>query len=218
MSPASRTSFIIISLLFRSNPKNKVVFWKKEENNMSIWSALAKIFGAKDAKRNSIKIKSVHIDFPFELEAIGGIYTFKLDRKVDIIGTRRFPSENKEREFILHVTFKRGFKTDGASAPDIFTCLVPHFQEKNDLYNSAPFVHDGLYVWGGKVTGLDKKLSREECDDFLREIWGIAGMSRPIRGIADKGIEFVAGSKDHWGEQSDTLDCKYQFVTKWEYR
>ena len=185
---------------------------------MGIWSFLSSIFGAKNEKRNSITVQSVKQDYPFELEDNKKMFWFTKDCKIDVIGTRRFPSEGKERQFILHVTFKKGFMTDGASAPDIFGCVVPHYKEGNDLYNAAPFIHDGLYVWGGEVTGLDKKLNREECDDILREIWKKAGMGRKIRGCADFGIELFAGSKSHWGQQSDDLDCKHLFVTKWEYR
>lgn len=186
---------------------------------MRFWSWLSSIFGKKNEERNSITIQSVCIDQPFELENNHGkMFFFLKDAKVDVVGTRRFPSEKKEREFILHVTFKKDFQTDGASAPDIFSCVVPHYKEGNDLYNAAPFIHDGLYAWGGVVNGIDKKLSREECDDILREIWKKAGMGRKIRGCADLGVEAFAGSEDHWGEMSDNLMCRHLFVTKWEYR
>jgi len=186
---------------------------------MGIWSFFSRKFNKKDAKRNSITVKAVYQDYPFDLDNNNGkIFTFNRGCPLDVVGVRHFPAEGIEREFMMSVMFKKGFQTDGASAPDIFKCVVPHYKDGNDLYNAAPFIHDGLYVWGGEVQGLDENLSREECDDFLREIWGLAGMKREIRGIADKGIEFVAGSEDHWGPNSDDLQCKHLFVAKWQYR
>ncbi|MCQ2092684.1 MAG: DUF1353 domain-containing protein [Fibrobacter sp.] len=185
---------------------------------MGIWSALSKLFGSKNEKRNSITVQDVEIPYPFQLDDNGKMFWFTKDCKVNVYGTRRFPSQGVERKFVMRVTFKEKFMTDGASAPDIFGCVVPHYKEGNDLYNAAPFIHDGLYVHGGEVFGLDKKLSREECDDILREIWKKAGMGRKIRGCADFGIELFAGSSKHWGKSSDDLDCGYLFVAKWEYR
>lgn len=184
---------------------------------MGLWSALSKLFGSKNEERNSITVQTVDIPYPYQLDDNGKMYWFTKDCKVNIFGTRRFPSKGIERKFVLRVTFKNQFMTDGASAPDFCSCVVPHYKDGDDIYNTAPFVHDGLYVWGGEVQGLDGKLSREECDDILREVWRKSGMGRKIRGTADYLIEKFAGSKSHWGQQSDDLDCKHLFVAKWEY-
>lgn len=104
--------------------------------------------------------------------------------------------------------------SDGASAPAFAKRFVPDIKKGDDVYNAAPFIHDGLYMLAGQTDGC--KLSREECDDILRCIWRIAGMSRLVAGAADLGIQVFAGSSDHWG--NDSNNCKHLFEAKFEYR
>ena len=104
--------------------------------------------------------------------------------------------------------------SDGASAPSFAQWLVPDIKKGNDVYNSAPFIHDGLYMYKGTINGAD--LTREECDDILRGIWRISGMDRVVAGAADLGIKAFAGSSSHWGNDSNS--CKHLFIAKFEYR
>lgn len=67
----------------------------------------------------------------------------------------------------------------------------------------APFIHDGLYMLKGDVDGGVESLVREECDDFLRGIWRLAGMNRGIAAAADKGILAAASGDEHWGNDSE---------------
>ena len=61
--------------------------------------------------------------------------------------------------------------SDGASAPEYAKSFVSDVKKGDDVYNSAPFIHDGLYMHKGTIDGAD--LTREECDDVLRGIWRI---------------------------------------------
>ena len=164
--------------------------------------------------RNSITVNDITIDFPLEFEGNGKMYFFKLDRYVYVKGTRFTKADGKIRDFLLTCLFKRGFMSDGASAPTFAQIFVPDIKKGNDVYNSAPFIHDGLYMYSGTIDGAD--LTREECDDILRGIWTISGMDRVIAGAADLGIKVFAGSSEHWG--NDSNNCKHLFKAKLEYR
>jgi len=164
--------------------------------------------------RNSITVESVEIDYPLVFEGNGKMYFFKLDRYVYVKGSRYTKADKKFRDFMLTVRFRRGFMSDGASSPSFAQSFVPDIKKGDDVYNAAPFIHDGLYMHRGETDGC--KLSREECDDILRGIWRIAGMSRLVAGAADLGIQIFAGSSEHWG--NDSNNCKHLFEAKFEYR
>lgn len=182
---------------------------------MGISSFFSSLFGGKSKKadKNSITVDSVSQDYPLEFDG-NKTYWFTKDCIVYVKGSRYTKSDKTTRKFLMTCTFKKGFMTDGASAPDIFGCVVPHIKEGNDTYNAAPFIHDGLYILRGEIDGAN--LNREECDDILRGIWRCANMSRVIAGIADVGIHLVAGSSKHWGD--DALDCKHLFKAKFKYQ
>ena len=163
--------------------------------------------------RDSINVKAVEMDRPLVFEG-KDVYYFTRDCYVYVKGSRYIKSENKERDFMMTCLFKRGFLTDGASAPAFAKSFVPDIKKGDDVYNSAPFIHDGLYMYRGTIDGAD--LTREECDDFLRGIWRISGMSRVVAGAADVGVYLFAGSPEHWG--NDGNDCKHLFEAKFEYR
>ena len=164
--------------------------------------------------RNSITVNDVTIDFPLVFDGNSKMYFFKLDRYVYVKGTRYTKADGKTRDFLLTCLFKKGFMSDGASAPTFAQFIVPDIKKGNDVYNSAPFIHDGLYMYKGDINGAD--LTREECDDILRGIWRISGMDRVVAGAADLGIKVFAGSSSHWG--NDSNNCKHLFVAKFEYR
>ena len=67
--------------------------------------------------RNSITVDDVTIDFPLVFEGNGKMYFFKLDRYVYVKGTRYTKADGKTRDFLLICLFKKGFMSDGASAP-----------------------------------------------------------------------------------------------------
>ena len=163
--------------------------------------------------RNAITVEAVEMDRPLVFEG-KDVYCFKRDGYVYVKGTRYTKADGKERNFMMTCLFKRGFLTDGASAPAFAKMFIPDIKTGDDVYNSAPFIHDGLYMQKGVIDGAD--LTREECDDVLRGIWRIAGMNRLIAGAADLGIYLFAGSPDHWGD--DYNNCKHCFNAKFEYR
>ena len=167
-----------------------------------------------DLTEDAITVKEITIDFPLVFDGNGKMYFFKFDRYVYVKGTRFTKEDGKTRDFLLTCLFKKGFMTDGASAPDFAQSFVPNIKNGDDVYNSAPFIHDGLYMHQGCINGAN--LSREECDDILRGIWRISGMSRVVAGAADAGIKFFAGSSEHWG--NDSNNCKHLFKAKFEYR
>lgn len=165
---------------------------------MSIFGFLKDLFTGKlfQKDENSVTVTGVRMlsDLCFEKK---DCYCFSSDCKVEVSGTRHEKSKKGEYKFVLTCVFKKGFTSDGASAPDFAKKWVPSVKEGNDLYNIAPFIHDGLYGLKGTVDGAD--FTRDECDDILRGIWRESGMDRAIAGAADVGIHLVAGSDDHWG-------------------
>ena len=165
-------------------------------------------------ERNSITVDDVSMDFPLVFDGNGKMYFFKLDRYVYVKGTRYTKLDKKSRPFLLTCRFRRGFMSDGASAPEFAKMFVPDVKKGDDVYNAAPFIHDGLYMYQGNINGLN--MTREECDDILRGIWRIADMSRVVAGAADVGVHVFAGSPTHWG--NDSNNCKHLFEAKFEYR
>lgn len=153
------------------------------------------------------------MDRPFVFEG-KGVYHFTRDRNVYVKSSRYINSENRERNFMMTCLFKRGFLTDGASAPAFANSFVPDIKKGEEVDNSAPFIHDGLCMYRGVID--DANLTREECDDFLRCILRISGMLRAVASAADVGVKFFVGSSDHWG--NDCNNCKHLFEAKFENR
>jgi len=182
---------------------------------MSILSWLRNLFLGSAAKnnRNSITVDAIEMDRPLVFEG-DKVYHFKRDCYVYVKGSRYTKSNNKSTKFMMTFLFKRGFMSDGASAPAFAKEFVPDVKKGDDVYNAAPFIHDGFYMVKGRIKGAN--LSREECDDVLRGIWRIAGMSRAVAGAADLGIQVFAGSSEHWG--NDYNNCKHLFVATYEKR
>lgn len=148
---------------------------------------------------SSITVTEVDPNFQFCFEK-KSCYCFTKDCTVRIKGTRTLKKGATPKKFEMTCVFKKGFTTDGASAPEFAKFIVPAVKEGDDIYNAAPFIHDGLYMYKGKIDGAE--LTRDECDDILRGIWRISGMSRTVAGVADLGTHVVAGSSDHWGNAS----------------
>lgn len=121
--------------------------------------------------------------------------------------------EKDEKEWmVLQFALLQGFKCDGASIPWAFRWFLPSWAEEGcgfsaDTYNIGSAIHDGLYIHKG--FGL---LSREECDDVLRGIWRLSGISRFKAGVADKCVEWFAGGGKHWGNDSYDVADKFTMV------
>jgi hypothetical protein len=151
--------------------------------------------------------------------------------EVDIERFTRFDSGKKKwHKARLYVTFKRGFKTNGTSAPKFFQTELPAYlpmvKGNADIYNLAAFVHDGLYACHGEIAekGIpneknDKRrhtLARRECDNLLSGIWRISDFVDDITAkIAEKGVNLFAGGPEHW--DNDELRCKENFNVTIEY-
>lgn len=180
----------------------------------SIVEFFKKLFKKKDA--DSITVNGVYIDddgFLFEKVENGNYYLFVKDCSVRLLGNRHFASDSSDRNFEMVCKFKKGFKSDGASAPLFAQKFLPDVKVGDDVYNAAPFIHDGLYMWKGCVDGF--RLNREECDDILRGTWRCSGVGRIVAGIADVGIQLFAGAESHWGD--DSLNCKHCFEISMRY-
>ena len=47
--------------------------------------------------------------------------------------------------------------SNGASAPLFAQKFLPDVKVGDDIYNAAPFIHDGLYMWKGCFDGVRLK-------------------------------------------------------------
>ena len=152
--------------------------------------------------------------------------------EVDIERFTRFDNNDKKKwhKARLYVTFNKGFKTNGTSAPKFFQTELPAYlpmvKGNADVYNLASFVHDGLYACNGNIEekGMsDKKsdkrrhtLTRRECDNILSGIWKKSGFVDGITAeFAEKGVNLFAGGPEHW--DNDEYQCKDNFYVKIEY-
>ena len=113
------------------------------------------------------------------------------------MGKDGFVSTAKIR-FCGDATDGQGFRCDGLSVPRLLRWFLPSWDERNGLYNVAGAVHDWLYTTGGNF-GM---FTREECDDIFRGLLRESGKSRFKAGCADKAVEWFAGNKRHWGNDS----------------
>lgn len=194
-----------------------VFIQKKEEVAMNIIYSIVDFFKNLFKKKDtdSITVNGVYVDdgFSFEKAQNGNYYLFVKDCSVRLLGNRHFASDSSNRNFEMVCKFKKGFKSDGASAPLFAQKFLPDVKVGDDVYNAAPFIHDGLYMWKGCIDGV--RLKREECDDILRGTWRCSGVGRIVAGIADIGIQFFAGSEIHWGD--DSLNCRHCFEISMRY-
>lgn len=113
------------------------------------------------------------------------------------LGKDGFVSTAKIR-FCGESTDCQGFRCDGLSVPRLLRWFLPSWDERNGLYNVAGAVHDWLYATKGNC-GM---FTREECDDVFRGLLRESGKSRFKAGCADKAVEWFAGNKRHWGNDS----------------
>jgi hypothetical protein len=113
---------------------------------------------------------------------------------------------------ILELTFSfhEGFRCDGLSVPCAFRWFLPSWDSKNALYNVAGALHDWLYATKGYSI-----LRREECDDIFRGLLRESGIGRFKAGCADKAVEWFAGGKNHWGNDSYQIADKCSMVVRY---
>lgn len=159
------------------------------------------------AKRNEIHVKGVTMLSPLNEQ---GSRPYTIPRGSFYVDAERDYHDGEPPERIRLTFAYDGVKTDGASTFWPVSLLVPQWRPGDDKYNAAPLAHDLLYVNKGVVYDFGPdggncrpvrtiQLSREECDDVLRGMWRLWGMSRFLAGAADKAIEWFAGCPCHWG-------------------
>ena len=100
--------------------------------------------------------------------------------------------------FCGEATDGRGLHIDGLSIPFLLRWFLPSWDERNCIYNVAGAFHDWLYATKGNF-GM---FIREECDDIFRGLLRCSGINRFKAGCADKAVEWFAGGKSHWGNDS----------------
>ena len=71
------------------------------------------------------------------------------------------------------IRIPKGFETDLASIPRIFTPLIT----KNGKHRRAAIVHDYLYSVRGRLPS-GEVLNRKQCDDLFREALSVCGVKR----------------------------------------
>lgn len=138
-------------------------------------------------------------------------------------GTRKDDSHVLQRDFGLLATadyrgslveiifsFKEGIHIDGLTVPWGLQWFLPRWDDKNQLYNAAGAAHDCLYATGGYY-GMFK---REECDDIFRGIMRESGIGRIKAGCADKAVEWFAGGKKHWNNDSYGVADKFKVTMR----
>lgn len=138
----------------------------------------------------SVSVKSVNVlNQPKVTDNAPHVYEETCNIDVEVV--------KADVSIILSFQLIKGFMVDGASVPWVFSWFLPKWDKDNFLYNAGSSIHDGLYIHKGF-----KIFSREECDDILRGIWRLSGISRFKAGVADKCIEWFAGGDGHWGNDS----------------
>lgn len=169
------------------------------------------------AKRNEIHVQCVAILSPFKVD---GKRPYTLGRGSFYVDCLRDYHDGEPQEHI-RITFSYdGVKVDGASTFWPVSLLVPPWRDGDDLYNAAPTAHDMLYIRKGVIHDLGPddgkchmvrttQLSREECDDILRGMWRVWGMSRRLAGAVDKAVEWFAGGNAHWGNDGYNVSDKF---------
>lgn len=111
------------------------------------------------------------------------------------------------------ILLRDGFFCDGLSVPSLFQFFLPSWDDNNSLYNLAGCIHDYLYSVKGKTRVMT--FTREECDDIFRGILRCSGISRFKAGVADKCVEWFAGSDKHFGNDPYNLKnhCNWYIST-----
>lgn len=186
-----------------------------------------------DTRNNEIKVNDIKIIDRFIFDPVdqGDTIELKANAHIQLDITRTAQNiDTKPKKAILDVFFKKGFKTNGASAPEKFRGIIHPYIAMDDedahKYNAAAFTHDGLYAWEGVIEEYGMKsveenkdwhtLTRSECDDILRGVWRESHfVGRFAASAGDLGVMLAAGGPDHWGH--DDLKCKPFFSAKIKY-
>lgn len=189
----------------------------------SVKSTISGLFNNSDAKNNEIKVNDVKIINHFVFDSVDEGSTIKLkeNASIELKITRKANSLGKSpKKATLHIAFKKGFKTDGASVPKKFRGIMPTYIAKDDecahIYNAAAFVHDGLYAYKGVIkeymipSDEENKpyhtLERNECDDILEGLWKKSGfVNNVVASLGKLAVFLVAGGPDHWGHEDENM-------------
>lgn len=99
----------------------------------------------------------------------------------------------------LHFNIYKDCWYNGASNPLNWPIKNYYSEAKKD---SCGLGHDLLYAWGGEVKGFDRKLTREESDDYIRGAMREANFTRFQAGCVDKAVELFASN--HYGKEHDS--------------
>ena len=168
----------------------------------------------KNEGRDSITVKKVNTKKGFVFDDVKPGKTIVLKEDADFtLDVIRYTAKSKgqKKKYYkakIQVHFCKGLCTDGATTANIpiINKVLPPYKQKDNVYNAAPFIHDGLYMKTGKIDGAT--LSKEECDDILRGIWRESKeVNRRLAGLADKAVELFAGSDAHW-KYDESKNCK----------
>lgn len=106
-------------------------------------------------------------------------------------------SHRGNSKYVIVITLKAGFSSDGASVPLAFQWILPAWSKTNELMNVAALLHDALY--GERGFNL---LAREECDDLYRGALRVAGLPRYKASVVDMALYVAGWTRDHWGDLS----------------
>ena len=218
----------------------------------TIKSAISSRIEEAETRTDEIKVKDVKICSRFVFEG-DSVYVYNDDCIKELnkdntdfvicltrdakfeIDIKRFTRLNNESEkkwynARLYVVFKKGFKTDGTSAPKFFQNILPSCRAMDDdssqVYNLAAFVHDGLYACNGEIKekgapgneSVERrcKLTRHECDNILADLWTKSGLVSDLTAnLAEVGVNLAAGGKEHWN--NDSYKCRDDFSVEIEY-
>lgn len=134
-------------------------------------------------------VKATEIKFKITKYAGENVYALKKGR---------FVIETLGGSYI--VEFADNTLTDGASVPDIFSCVREGWYD-GTLRDVGAIVHDFLYTIKGECLG--KKLSRRECDIILQNIDLFTGATTKKKSwLVRWAVGLFAGGKKHWGNDS----------------
>ena len=145
----------------------------------------------------SLKVLStivpVNDDKPLPLEDNGKLYVATVSFSFSA------PCEIDGKFGTLWFNVQSGCNYNGASNPINWPIKNYYGEAKKDICGLG---HDILYAWGGEVTGLDRKLSAGECDDYIRGAMREAGFTRKEAGIVDRAVRWFAHF-GHFGKKHD---------------
>lgn len=111
----------------------------------------------------------------------------------------------------LYLNADEGLKYNGTSVPMDVGFLRNYYADERDI---AGLYHDSLYALGGKVKGLGRNLTADECDDVFRGLLRETGFSRVQAGAMDRAVRTFAHS-GHFGPEHDSEEMGEKVELCW---